>query len=59
MQASASTTYQFVGRPLLMPDEVMNLDPSLEIVRVTGIPPILAEKLDYRSDRYLSRRVLP
>jgi type IV secretion system protein VirD4 len=58
MQATASTTYQFHGRPLLTPDEVMDLDPSREIVRVTGIKPILAHKLDYRSDVNLRRRVL-
>jgi type IV secretion system protein VirD4 len=58
LQANASTTYQFHGRPLLTPDELMDLDPSLEIVRVTGIKPILAQKLDYRGDVNLRRRVL-
>jgi hypothetical protein len=36
----------------------MDLDPSLEIVRVMGVKPILAQKLDYRSDVNLQRRVL-
>jgi type IV secretion system protein VirD4 len=58
LQANASTTYQFHGRPLLTPDELMELDPSLEIIRVSGVKPILAHKLDYRSDVNLRRRVL-
>jgi type IV secretion system protein VirD4 len=58
MQANASTTYQYHGRPLLTPDELMELDDTLEIIRVSGYKPILAHKLDYRSDRNLRRRVL-
>jgi type IV secretion system protein VirD4 len=58
MQANASTTYQYHGRPLLTPDELMELDETLEIIRVSGHKPILAQKLDYRSDEKLSRRVL-
>ena len=54
---TSSTTYGFHGRPLLTPDELMDLDPELEIIRVTGTKPILAKKLDYRSDVHLSRRV--
>jgi type IV secretion system protein VirD4 len=59
MQTNASTTYQFHGRPLLTPDELMDLPPDREIVRVSGCKPILAHKLDYRSDPQLRRRVLP
>jgi type IV secretion system protein VirD4 len=58
MQTSTSTTYQFHGRELLKLDELMNLDPMMEIIRVTGIPPILAQKLDYRTDVNLKRRVI-
>jgi type IV secretion system protein VirD4 len=58
MQANASTAYQYHGRPLLTPDELMELDDRLEIIRVTGAKPILAQKLDYRSDINLRRRVL-
>jgi type IV secretion system protein VirD4 len=57
LQSNASTTYQFHGRPLLTPDELMELDQSLEIVRVSGCKPILAQKLDYRTDVNLRRRV--
>jgi type IV secretion system protein VirD4 len=58
VQTNASTTYQFHGRPLLTPDEVMDLPPDLEIIRVSGCKPILAQKLDYRVDPQLKRRVL-
>jgi type IV secretion system protein VirD4 len=58
MQSNASTTYQFHGRPLLTPDELMELSDHLEIVRVSGCKPILAQKLDYRSDVNLCRRVM-
>ena len=58
MQSNASTTYQFHGRPLLTPDELMDLDQSLEIIRVSGCKPILAQKFDYRTDVNLRRRVL-
>jgi type IV secretion system protein VirD4 len=58
MQSNASTTYQFHGRPLLTPDELMELDQSLEIIRVSGCKPILAYKLDYRTDVNLRRRVI-
>jgi type IV secretion system protein VirD4 len=58
LQANASTTYQFHGRPLLTPDELMELSPDQEIVRVSGCKPILAQKLDYRTDVNLRRRVL-
>jgi len=58
MQANASTTYQYHGRPLMTPDELMELDDTLEIIRVSGYKPILAHKLDYRSDVNLRRRVM-
>jgi type IV secretion system protein VirD4 len=58
LQSNASTTYQFHGRPLLTPDELMELDQRLEIVRVSGCKPILAQKLDYRTDVNLRRRVV-
>ena len=57
-EANASTTYQYHGRPLLTPDELMELDDTREIIRVSGVKPILAHKLDYRTDVNLRRRVL-
>jgi type IV secretion system protein VirD4 len=47
-----SVSYPHVGRPLLMPDEVMELDPSQAIVRVTGRKPFLVQKVDYRTERF-------
>jgi len=46
-----STSFGHVGRPLLTTDEVMELDPRLQLVRVSGIKPILCEKVNYRHDR--------
>lgn len=44
------------GRPLLTPDEVMGLLDTQEIIRVSGVKPILASKVDYRNDRWLRAR---
>jgi type IV secretion system protein VirD4 len=52
-----SVAFQHVARPLLTTDEVMELDPRLEIVRMSGVKPILAEKVNYRTDPYFQRRV--
>jgi type IV secretion system protein VirD4 len=52
-----STSYQHVGRALLTPDEVMELDPRLEIIRTSGLKPIVAEKIDYRVDPAFQGRV--
>ncbi len=46
-----SVSYQHVGRPLLTTDEVMELDPRLQLVRASGVKPILCEKVNYRADR--------
>ncbi|HSX83254.1 MAG TPA: type IV secretory system conjugative DNA transfer family protein, partial [Candidatus Saccharimonadia bacterium] len=46
-----SVSFGHVGRPLLTTDEVMELDPRLQLVRMSGIKPMLCEKVDYRHDR--------
>lgn len=44
-------------RPLLTVDEVMSLGPDAEIIKVKGMRhPILAQKFDYREDRFLRDR---
>jgi type IV secretion system protein VirD4 len=45
------------GRPLMTPDELMDLDPRKEIIRVGGTKPIDAWKCDYRTDRNFRERV--
>lgn len=50
---------QETARPLLTPGEVMQLPPSDELVLVSGLPPIRAEKLRYYEDRNFTERVLP
>jgi type IV secretion system protein VirD4 len=50
---------QETARPLLTPGEVMRLAPDEEIVLVSGLPPIRAQKVRYYEDKRLARRVLP
>jgi type IV secretion system protein VirD4 len=50
---------QETARPLLTPGEVMQLAPSDELVLVSGLPPVRAQKVRYYEDRRLARRVLP
>jgi type IV secretion system protein VirD4 len=57
LMGQRSVSFQHVGRPLLTCDEVMELPAHLEIVRVSGCKPILATKVNYRTDRYFQRRV--
>ena len=47
------------ARPLLTPGEIMQLPPTDEIVMVSGIPPIRAQKARYYQDQRLTERVLP
>jgi type IV secretion system protein VirD4 len=42
-----SVSHQHVARPLLTTDEVMGLDPSVAIVRRTGVSPMRLRKLGY------------
>ena len=44
-----SVSIQHIGRPLLTPDEVQDLDPSLGIARLSGegLKPFLFRKLGY------------
>jgi len=51
-----SVSMQHVARSLLTTDEVMELPAHLEIVRVSGCKPILATKVNYRTDPYFQRR---
>jgi type IV secretion system protein VirD4 len=52
-----SVSFQHVARALLTTDEVMELDPRLEMVRLSGMKPILCMKTNYRTDREWQRRV--
>jgi len=47
---SSVRSQQHVQRPLLMPDEVRRLSPALVIVLEQALPPILLQRIDYRSD---------
>lgn len=48
---SASENYGVAGRPLLMPQEILQLAPDKQLVLLQGRPPILADKLRYYRDR--------
>ncbi|MES0002498.1 conjugal transfer protein TraG [Mesorhizobium sp. M0051] len=50
---------QETARPLLTPGEVMQLPPSDELVLISGLPPIRANKLRYYEDQNFTERVLP
>ena len=50
-----STSYGHVGRALLTHDELMELPAQLEILRIAGLKPILATKIDYRTDPAFAR----
>jgi type IV secretion system protein VirD4 len=43
----SSVSFQVVERPLLTPDEVQSLDPSVLLVRRTGAKPMRLAKLGY------------
>lgn len=46
----SSTTHQLTGRDLLTPDEIMQMSPHLQLLRLQGRPMILARKLRYYAD---------
>lgn len=46
----SSTTHQLTGRDLLTPDEIMQMAPHLQLLRLQGRPMILAKKLRYHAD---------
>lgn len=45
-----STSEHVTGSELLTPDEIMQLAASLQLLRVQGMPPVLAQKLRYYAD---------
>ncbi|NQY97651.1 MAG: conjugal transfer protein TraG [Henriciella sp.] len=50
---------QETQRQLLTPGEIMQLPPDKEVVMVSGVAPVLAEKLRYFEDGNFTTRVLP
>jgi len=56
---SQSVNTHAVRRPLLTTDEVLDVPANLEILRISGCKPILAEKLDYRQEREWRGRATP
>jgi type IV secretion system protein VirD4 len=57
--AHVMVSRQETARPLLTPGEVMQLPPADELVLVSGLAPIRAQKLRYYEDRNFTSRVAP
>ena len=55
--AHVMVSRQETSRPLLTPGEVMQLPPDEELVLLSGMPPIRANKLRYYEDRRFTARV--
>ena len=46
-----STSYNVTARDLMTPDEIMQIPPHVQLLRVQGKPVMLARKLRYFADR--------
>ena len=57
--AHVMVSRQETARPLLTPGEVMQLPPADELVLVSGLAPIRAQKLRYYEDRNFTARITP
>jgi type IV secretion system protein VirD4 len=55
--AHVMVSRQETSRPLLTPGEVMQLSPAEELVLISGLPPIRAQKLRYFEDRNFTARI--
>lgn len=47
----ATTTQHIAARDLMTPDEIMQIDPAVQLLRVQGRPVIIAKKLRYFADK--------
>lgn len=56
---SASESESEFARPLLLPQELLQLNPKQEIVLVEGYPPVKAKKIRYHEDGRFKDRVHP
>jgi type IV secretion system protein VirD4 len=55
----ATTTQHIAARDLMTPDEIMQIEPSVQLLRVQGKPVIIAKKLRYFADREFDGLYLP
>jgi type IV secretion system protein VirD4 len=55
----ATTTHHIAARDLMTPDEIMQIDPSVQLLRVQGKPVIIARKLRYFADKEFDGLYLP
>jgi type IV secretion system protein VirD4 len=54
-----STSHNVTGRDLLTPDEIMQLPPELQLLRVQGQPTAIAQKLRYFADKEFEGQFVP
>ena len=57
--AHVMVSRQETQRPLLTPGEIMQLPPEEELVLISGMPPIRAQKLKYYEDKNFTERLAP
>lgn len=55
----ATATQHIAARDLMTPDEIMQIEPSVQLLRVQGKPVIIAKKLRYFADREFDGLYLP
>ena len=51
--------YNVTARDLMTPDEIMQIPPQVQLLRVQGKPVIIAKKLRYFADREFDGLYLP
>ena len=56
---ASSFSNNLTGRDLLTPDEIMQMPPDLQLLRVQGQPSALAQKLRYYADREFAGLFVP
>jgi type IV secretion system protein VirD4 len=54
-----STSHNVTGRDLMTPDEIMQLPPELQLLRVQGQPTAIAQKLRYYADKEFEGQFVP
>ncbi len=54
-----TTGTSITGRDLLTPDEIMQLPPELQLLRIQGQPTAIAGKLRYYADREFEGLFVP
>ena len=54
-----STSYNVTARDLMTPDEIMQIPPHVQLLRVQGQPMMVAQKIRYFADKEFKGRYAP